>query len=387
MKKTFLSSLFFVLVLTLLVSCVSTVGVKSWVPSKIDLTGYKNIAVQSTKLSSYSFYNRYYTYIPVKAPDSSDITIAPEIYKIPSSFYKTTYSRVGDEATKIMIDAFDSAIYNVKDASWTDAAVNYSKTSSVGRTVRSTLLSNNIDLIVTSSLDDLFYEEYIQPRKEKDQDGNQYVSYYLYQRAYCQFSYTLQDVRSTNVLGSKIHKMEYPASSGFFGPEYAITLLGTAKMDGTGYVPTRFRWYSTPAQIFTDLLGDVAEDISKEVSPYQGRFSISLKKDPNKSEIMKTADKLVSDGQYKQALDIYEELYKEQGLFEAGYNRIVVTFAMGYRSDAETMAYQLWTSSHNENALNLYHKLKNLNEDQEKAINQIIGSEKKVSDNAELFGF
>lgn len=65
----------------------------------------------------------------------------------------------------------------------------------------------------------------------------------------------------------------------------------------------------------------------------------------------------------------------------------IVEFVMGNRTEAVDLAYKLWNSSYNEKALSLYEKLSKITEAQNKAIEQITGTEKNTSNTGELIGF
>lgn len=388
-KNVFYTFIFAVLVLVL-TSCVASVGISSWMPSEIDLTGYKTVAIQSTQ-QTYNYYNTFDHYVPVKNNSPSTIVVPQELQKMETLGLSIYNRRLSSVATKTITNAFNTGIYKIMGSDATDSLIKSAQNSYYYNTVRSALLQNKIDLLVTSSLDNVFYDEYISLEKDKLSDGTEVIAYYLNQRVSVVLSYTLQDVQSATVVGSDKISMSYPESGlDFFGvliPRYETTYLGYAKADGTGYVKPRYIDFKSADLIIESLLKSCEARISKAVSPYQKNYSISLLRDPYKSEVMETANDLVSNGQYSAALQIYEEVYTKQHLFEAGYNKAVVTFALGQRDAAIKMAYDLWSSSYNDKALNLYQRFKTITDNQNKAISQITGTEKVKNKDTELIGF
>lgn len=390
MRKNAFYTLIFAILVLVLTSCVASVGISSWMPSEIDLTGYKTVAIQSTQ-QSYNYYGGFDHYIPVKNNSPSTIVVPEQLKKVETLGLSVYNRRLSNVATKTISNAFNTGIYKLMDSNSTDALIKSAQNSYYYNTVRSALLQNKIDLLVTSSLDNVFYDEYISLEKDKLSDGTEVIAYYLNQRVSVVLSYTLQDVQSATVVGSDKISMSYPESGiDFFGvllPRYETTYLGYAKADGTGYVKPKYIEVLSADSIIEELLKSCESRISKSVSPYQKSYSISLLRDPYKSEVMETANDLVSNGQYKAALQIYEEIFAKQNLFEAGYNRAVVTFGMGQRDAAIKMAYDLWSSSYNDKALNLYQRFKTITDNQNKAISQITGTEKVKNKDTELIGF
>ena len=216
-------------------------------------------------------------------------------------------------------------------------------------------------MFVTSSIDNLFYDEYIEPKKVKNAEGKEIVAYYLNQRASLTMTYMIQDVMTTAIVGSDRLSDTYPVQQASvfaqWDPTYNSTLIATSDIDGKNFTMHKNGEYYSADVIFSKMIQSFEEQLYASVSPSQKLYFLSLKNDSAKSEEMKLANTFVKNGQYKEALAIYDKLYENTHLFEAGYNRIIITFATGEREKAADMAHKLWEDTLSADAMRLYEKL------------------------------
>ena len=76
-------------------------------------------------------------------------------------------------------------------------------------------------------------------------------------------------------------------------------------------------------------LDNFASDIARKIQPYEETVVMTLLKDKTKNERMATADKLAKSRDIAASRSLFESVYKEEGLMEAGYNAAILYHAEG----------------------------------------------------------
>ena len=276
MKKAIVSLLAIMLVLVLLPSCTTTVGVKTLVPSEVNLGGYKKIAIASTTfnsldisypslMSSFDSILGYYGwgsiydvypwqntgYVPKRGDMGPYENLIPKIPTLVSSNLK---SQMENYYTSGTVEAMAPGFYELFDTTATAAIIKAGKRGNT--TIRSMLQSQGVDALLTTNVDDMTYEEYITMEKKKDNFGNDLYEYYLIQKAYLRISYKVVDVDNNVILSTENYSKKY---------ENKVKIAHTYKDGTTTKVQSDYNSYSVTK----------ASDIFKELS--QGFFSILLK--------------------------------------------------------------------------------------------------------------
>ena len=86
-----------------------------------------------------------------------------------------------------------------------------------------------------------------------------------------------------------------------------------------------------------------------ELQPYTITKSIKLletkTKDKGLKERMKAADELAKNSMLEKASTEFQNIYKETGLVEAGYNAAILQEALGNLSKAETMMTEVYNAN------------------------------------------
>lgn len=88
-------------------------------------------------------------------------------------------------------------------------------------------------------------------------------------------------------------------------------------------------------------IGNDLKDIVHKIQPYDVNKTIFLKKPDKNSSFMKNADLLAKDGELKTAYELFLVVYKEDGIFESGYNAAALLEAMQRFEEAKTLAEEL----------------------------------------------
>ncbi|MCQ2582747.1 MAG: hypothetical protein MJ160_02470 [Treponema sp.] len=106
-------------------------------------------------------------------------------------------------------------------------------------------------------------------------------------------------------------------------------------------------------------LDEIITGIGREVFPYTVSKTLTLLKDKSKNPDMEYADKLADKGFLVESAEAFDNIYKETGLFEAGYNAGILYEALGLYYLAEERMTFLWNNYGDERALNALSDIKN----------------------------
>ncbi len=93
--------------------------------------------------------------------------------------------------------------------------------------------------------------------------------------------------------------------------------------------------------LVTNSLDSYLRNISHKILPYDVNKTIFLIKPRNVSDDFKKADIYVRDGETKTGYELFLTIYKEEDLYEAGYNAAALLEAMGRYEEARQLAEEL----------------------------------------------
>ena len=192
-----------VVVLVALTSCSTTIALNTLVPAKVDVSGYKTMAVMSTQDNSRwnrpSFWN---SFIPVKSVDP----IFMLSLSLSSGLDFSASTTIADAATDMITKAVDTGIsYKVIPPNLTDA---YITVGTSNNNLRKVLMDNGIDAILKTEITQVYYDEYISQETDwvssKDKAGRPYNKkrFYLVQQYAISLSYTLTDVENNKIIAT-----------------------------------------------------------------------------------------------------------------------------------------------------------------------------------------
>ena len=94
-------------------------------------------------------------------------------------------------------------------------------------------------------------------------------------------------------------------------------------------------------EIIENDLDSLVKQIMKELEPYDEQIELKLMSDKSKNPDMELAKKYVENNLIEKALDKYQEVYTETGMFEAGYNAAILYEAYGDLQTAKTIMTRL----------------------------------------------
>ncbi len=378
--KSFILITLIATILLFATSCYSTIGLRTLVPAEVNVAGYKTMAVQSTSYSAtVTDYIRPFFPIPIRG--NIDDIYRPYLSNIFTLFDSQTANQLTSYTSKNLAKAIDKGFFTVKGPELTDALILVGKSSG---TVRQTLLSNNVDALMTSNIGYMFYDEYItaKPVYNDKSDSSKVTGYnfYIVQNASISLTYTVTDVEDNVYIANKTQSI----SSGDIMTKIGHTDPNDIKV--FVYDTPIYDWYSA-TEIFKSLVDDFFSTVTNQLTPHYVTTYIDLLANKPKADSVKDAYTYVDNGNYTVALELFVKEYQASGHIPSGYNAAVLYYALGDYDNAFDLSWEVYNKSGNSNALELYYTLKNIKEKQDAAIAQINGTKGGTSSTDELIGF
>ncbi|MCF0261767.1 MAG: hypothetical protein HUK23_02520 [Sphaerochaetaceae bacterium] len=361
----------------LLASCSTTVAFNSLVPAKVDVSGYKTIAICSATSDvnpyRYSFKD---SYIPIRA--EVDIKFHDYV-KIRSLITISTSENITKHTTSRVLKAMDTGFFNILEPTITDGLVALGKKTG---TVRNVLMQNNVDAILSPKIANVYYDEYITAEKDKyptkDASGVEYykTNFYLVQKYSVSISYVLTDVDNNVVIA-------YDTKG---ASDEQITKIGSTNVKNE--FEKTYYYADTATELINDMIDNLTADITNALSPHYEMQLFTLMKNSPKAKNVEQAYKMVNQGSYQAALRVFENEYKKSGHVPSGYNAAILYYVLGDYDNALSLSEDVFSRSGNPKAVTLYYKMLEVMQNQEAANAQISSTEKKVFDSSsDLVGF
>lgn len=400
--KNALFVVFFSIIALLVVSsCSTTVALTTLVPAEVNVSGYKTIAVQSTQYnySPASIIWRNF-FIPIRG--SVDEAYIKDLTKF-TLFEGTTPNKVSSYASEKLVKAIDKGFFTIKSPTLTDSLITVGKSTG---SVRQTLMNNNVDALLTSSINYMEYDEYIycepiyatssssstgssdsssspssSTTSSSSSDNSQTIAgyrFYLYQSASISLTYSVVDVENNVIIGND-------TLNSSTGP--IITQIGHTDSEKAFVSDMAYFEYDSATSLFDYLIDGFVSTITKKLSPHYETAYFDFMPNKPKVESLKEAYTLTDNGNYRAALNLFVAEYNKSGHTAAGYNAAILYYALGQYDDALVMAYDVYKKSGNSQALGLYYNLKSVRDNQLAATEQIESSQKSKSSSGELVGF
>lgn len=364
--KRLITGILLVVLMIVAVSCSTTVKVNSWAPASSGIQGYKTVAVASTK--QYTGYRRLGTTVAVRV-NPYDYYVPYDVQTLFSSSDAWLDQSVARLSTQMIEKALNQGVYNIVGGDRTDGLISTARTT--GTSVREMLQRNGIELLVTSSVDSMDYNEYVTMEPYRSKDGKVVYTYYLVQEAAVSISVMVQDVDSLNVLW----QAQFSDSTGSVNNRYSFKNYVKVGSYDTSTGKYKSSWYSLskPEQMFKSLLDGFGAQIRDALTPHRISTSFTLMDNKSKIKTLDDAYKMVDDEMYNSALDIFLAEWNSSHYLPAGYNAAIVYLGMGKNEQAVELANEVYKVTGSEDAYELVIRMNNLLVVQDEAIKQITG--------------
>lgn len=374
-------SLFAILVIALVAftSCSTSVALRTLVPASVNVSGYKTVAIRTTKDATNWKYPLYRDdYIAFKSNVNSKYFSK---LKINTALGRNTSRDIAAYATSKVSDALDTGFYTLTNPEVTDALVLIGKNMG---TVRSTLNEKGIDAILSTSITGMTYDEYITCEKDsfttKDNENKDFYKerFYVVQKYSVILTYTFTDVENNAVI----------AYNTISRSDEVKTLVGVTKNQKGDLERYSYITIKKASDLINELVRGICIQLRMELAPHYQTEYFSLMANKPKVKTLKPAYKFVDSGDYRLALELFLNQYNMTGHTPSGYNASILYYALGDYDDAFALASELYYKNGSTKAVELYKKMRDTKDRQDAALLQITSTEKSaVAPLNELVGF
>ncbi len=365
-NKSFALVLFVVLALVV-TSCSTTIGISRLVPAKVDVSGYKTIAVRTTIDETHwkqpSFYN---SYIPFVSVDQ----LYWQYMSMRSYLDFDASSVITNAASDMILKAVNTGFFTIAEPKLTDSLINVGQYNG---NLRQTLMDNHIDAVLTTRITAMNYDEYITAERDSyqsvDKDGKKYyaIKFYLVQKYSMSISYTLSDVENNKIIASSVFNSDN---------KQVKTKIGQTVSEKGDYKAESYYSIESASNLLKSLVKNFADKFRNELSPHYVTSYFDFM--PNKPEIksLKPAYDAVDNGNYQTALTIFSDEYARSGHVASGYNAAILYFALGQYQKSYDLCNDLYRNHGSADALDLMNTLKRIAASEKAAEQQIESTEK-----------
>ena len=358
-------------IILILTGCSTTIAVRTLVPAKVDVSGYKTIAVRSTQDETRWILPIFW---------NSDFPIRYEInsryhgfLRVSSHLDFNVSSRITDTASTTIYKALDAGFFSVLEPNLTDSLVTVGEHSG---SVRKELMDQDVDALLTTKISGLYYDEYITQERDlfnsKDSNGHDYQRIYFcaVQKYSISIFYTLTDVENNKIIASGT------CSSGM--KEHRTTLGWTRNAEGDF---ERSSYASIPyaSYLFSALIKEFSDSFRDELTPHYTTVYFDFMSNKPEIKSLEGAYEALDNENWDTALRLFSDEYFRSGHIPAGYNAAILYFATGQTETALAVAYELYTRYGSSKGLELYDYLKRLAASEDAANSQINSTEKSGS--------
>lgn len=382
MKKRAVLGIVGILAIVVLASCTTSIKVRHLVPSDVDVSNHRNIAIASTEM--------YVTprggMLPPWIKGSSET-----FFTLSSGYNSNLNEKVAEASTAYLVDAMVNTDYfTVLPHKATDA---YLTLGMGGENAYALLREQGVDALLRSSITYMNSEEQIigrdikewvteDPAPKTPKPGDPpYVpkkisyekvvgrSYYLEQVATLTFTYTLIDIQTNRIL----------ATQSFTSQRTKETALGKStfkscdecqdkdeRIYSSGFAPSFFPLYD-------EIVRELPAKIAKQLAPSWSESRVSLMANKPKADVAH-AYKLAEKGDLQQAYGVFYQAWKELSHVPSGYNAALLLEGMGQYSEALALMNRVYNASGNAKSHDQLLRLKKVASQQEQAMKQIDGT-------------
>lgn len=301
-SKALFTAAFCSLLSAVILSCSTTVPVKVKRPAKLDMQGAQTLAV-----------------LPFQ-PRYVDVTLSQSNVR---SLYSSGYSNDKDYRDKEEICS--NITYALES---TLASTEYYELQNSARVKVALERGTEIpaDAYIYGYISDYTCSDVLKNKKEVETEGAEPL-YYRYVKA--RITYQIIKASTNRVIASDYYTLEG---------------------DGSIVDKNRNR-LETPYQILKSDINSMVITIGKQIQPYYETIHLSLLSDKTKNPEMKVADTLAEKGYIEQAQQKFEQIYREDGNFAAGYNSALLLEAMGELDEAKMQMEELVNITGNKQAI------------------------------------
>ena len=381
MKKRAVLGIIGMMTFFVLTSCATSINVRHLVPSDVDVSNHRNIAIASTEM--------YVTprggMLPPWIKGSSE-----SAFTLSSGYDSNLNAKVAEASTAYLVDAMvNTEYFTVLPHKTTDA---YLTLGMNGENAYALLREQGVDALLKSSITYMNSEEQIigrdikewvtenpapDPKDSAAVAAAKVISYekvvgrsfYLEQQATVTFTYTLIDLLSNRIL----------ATQSFTSQKTKETALGKTTFGScddchdknersysSGFAPPFFTLYES-------MIRDFPAKVAKQLAPSWSRSRVSLMANKPKADVAH-AYKIAEKGDLRQAYEVFYQVWEQRSHVPSGYNAALLLEGMGQYSEALALMNKVYNASGDTKSYDQLLRLKKVASQQEQAMKQIDGT-------------
>lgn len=379
MRKRTVLGLFCLSMVLVLTSCTTSIKVRHLIPSAVDVSNHRNIAIASTEM--YNFPRG--STLPPWVKGSGDSS-----FSLSSGFDSNLNAKIVEASTAYIVDAMVKTDYfTVVPPESTDAYLTLGKN---GSNAYSMMIEQGVQALLKSSITYMNCEEQIIGRDIKEWvPGNADLtdptpknisyekvigrSFYLEQQATVTFTYTLIDLVSNRIL----------ATDSFTSQQTSEICLGKTifgigensrdiheRCYASGFAPSFF-------PLFDAMIKKIPSEVAMQLAPSWAESSVTLMPNKPKSDVAH-AYKLAESNNLREAYSVFFQTWQQQAHLPSGYNAALLLEGMGLYSEALELMNQVYNKTGDAKSLSQLIRLKEVSSQQDEALKQIEGTTELV---------
>jgi len=373
-NRAIVGILSFVAILTF-TSCATSIKVRHLIPSEVDVSNHRNIAIASTEMFDFPRGG----FLPPWIKGSSDTS-----FTLSSGFDSNVNAKIAEVSTTYLVDALvDTDYFTILPPETTDAYLTLGKS---GENAYSMLIDQGVQALLKSSITYMNSEEQIIGRDIKEwvteksdptDPNSKDISYekvtgrsfYLEQKATVTFTYTLIDLKANRIL----------ATDSFTSQESKETCLGkTTYGTGENSRDTDERCYPSgfaPSffSLFDGLVKKIPSQVAIQLAPSWEETRVSLMSNKPKADV-KQAYKMAEQGNLRGAYEVFFQAWDQSTHLPSGYNASLLLEGLGQYCEALALMNQVYNKTGDSKALAQLIRLKEVSSQQDEAMKQIDGT-------------
>lgn len=381
MRKRALLGILSMVTILLFTSCATSITVRHRIPSDVDVSNHRNIAIASTE--TYVFPRG--AMLPPWIKGSSETS-----FTLSSGFNADISSKVAQKSTGYLVDALVNADYfTILPAETTDAYLTLGKN---GENAYEMLIKQGVQSLLKSSITYMNCEEQILGRDIKEwvtenpapdatdnpaQAAAKVISYekvtgrsfYLEQQATVTFTYTLIDLKANRILATQSFTMQKTKET-CLGKTIFATVENPRDTDercySSGFAPDFF-------SLFDAMIKEIPSQVAKQLAPSWSESRVSLMANKPKADIA-DAYKMAERGDLRNAYAVFFQTWDQRSHLPSGYNAALMLEGMGKYSEALELMNQVYNKTGDSRSHTQLMRLKEVSSQQDEAMKQLDGT-------------
>lgn len=309
MKKQLLSAVAVLTMLMIFSGCATSIAFDVVKPAEINMADYSHLAIFD--IAPYEF-----SFLDLAGSVVLDLILGKDIDR-PTGYTLFMEKDISNKFERQLVYSLQQADYFTLISP--SQLRPYKSVNSSGAYSNDILINNfNVTASLIGTIEDLrFYEDIIETETNVDDGAGGIVTIItesFLQEVFLDFSYSILDLRTNQIIGTRYEK----------GARRLVTPIE----DKETFRPPKLYY------LYEKIIAEISSKIRYQLAPRIEREYRFLEKDKTGNMVMETADRLVKERSYEQALSLYLEIWYSSTNYAAGYNAAILYEVMGQLQQA-----------------------------------------------------